>query len=140
MLSNIHSGSPILAKSLFKGEPPKDGVWLGPRGGVWLGKTTKGRSGVQSALSRLCPPPRLCDRGLQCRPRQREGARGVGRWLRQKEFPAWARIDRLQHHPSGRAGLARYHRQRAHPWRNATATHRFVGAKNVRIWERSTRT
>src|SRR4249920_4148674 len=71
---------------------------------------------------------RLCDRGLQCRPRQREGARRVRCGLRQKEFPAWARVDRLQHHPRGRTGLARHHRQCAHPRRDATATRRFVCA------------
>src|SRR5208282_2110176 len=86
-------------------------------------------AGVQSALSRLCPPPRLRDRGLQCRPRQREGARRVRCGLRQNEFPAWARVDRLQHDPRGRTGLARYHRQRAHSRRNATATRRFVCAR-----------
>src|SRR5271169_6409847 len=95
------------------------------------GSAAPGRrcAGVQPALSRLCPPPRLRDRGLQCRPRQREGARGVRCGLRQKEFPAWARVDRLQHDPRGRTGLARHHRQRAHPWRNATATRRFVCAR-----------
>ena len=34
--------------------------------------------------------------------------------LRQKEFPAWARVDRFQHDPGSRTGLARHHRQRAH--------------------------
>ena len=34
--------------------------------------------GIQSTLSGLRPAPRLCDRSLQCRPRQREGPRGAG--------------------------------------------------------------
>jgi len=34
----------------------------------------------------FCPPPRLCDRGLQCRPRQREGARGVRVWATSKRI------------------------------------------------------
>ena len=56
-----------------------------------LQRLTGAAPGVQSALSRLCPPPRLCDRSLQCRPRQREGARKVGCGLRQKEFPITCR-------------------------------------------------
>ena len=44
------------------------------------------RSGVQSALSRLCPPPRLCDRSLQCCPRQREGRVELGVGYVKKNF------------------------------------------------------
>jgi transposase len=53
---------------------------------------------------------------------------GVGN-VKKNFFPAWARVDRFQHDPSSRTGLARHHRQRAHPRRNATATRRFACAR-----------
>ena len=55
------------------------------------------------------------------------GLQPVGQNTKQ-QVAAWNRTDRLQHNPSGRAGLARHHRQRAHPRRNATATRRSVCA------------
>jgi len=50
-----------------------------------------------------------------------------------KEFPAGSRVDRLQHDPCGRAGLARHRRQCAHPRRNATAARRFVAQEQPRL-------
>ena len=74
---------------------------------------------------------------LQRRARQREGARRVRGGLRQEELLAWAGVDRVQRHPSRRAGLARHHRQCAHPRRDASATRRYACDKSVRICGRS---
>ena len=82
-----------------------------------------------------------CDRGLQCRPRQREGARGVRCGLRQKEFPAWARVDRLparstRPHGSGSIPLPTY----ASTVKRTSAPSICLRKSSVRIWDRPTRT